>query len=62
MNYKVTLNFHGENHELFTNASNTVAAIRNAQFQLANKLGINHYTVRQHIFSGDKVKVEKVEE
>lgn len=59
--YKVTLNWHGEIHEAWTTCKGTVQAIRNAQFQLANKLGINPGVVKRHTWSGDKIRVEMEE-
>ena len=60
--YKVRLNWFGEIHELFTTCDGIVQAIRNAQFQLANKLGINPGYVKRHTWSGDKISVQKEEE
>ena len=60
--YKVTLNWYGELLKLYTNATGILNAMNNAQFQLANKLGINVGVVKRHINSGDKIRVEKEEE
>ena len=57
--YKVTLNWHGEIHTLWTTTTGTIQAIRNAKYQLANKLGKDLSYVRRHFWTGDKVKVEK---
>ena len=50
--HKVVLNWHGELHTFYTNSSNDIGALMNAQFQLAKKLHITFYKVRQHFNQG----------
>ena len=45
---KVILNWYGELHTLYTTASSDSQALMNAKIQLAQKLGISRYKVRQY--------------
>ena len=58
--YKVTLNWHGEIHIIYTDAIGPSRALNNAEFQLARKLGVTYsYVNRQFIGGKDNFKVER---
>ena len=58
--HKVILNWYGELHTLYTTASSGNTAFRNAQRQLAKKLQVLPYKVRQYYNRDiDNVKVER---
>jgi hypothetical protein len=58
--YKVTLNWHGEVHVLFTHSPKEASALRNAVRKLARYLTVDYSYVRR-LYLGDKdnFKVER---
>ena len=59
MTYKVTLNYHGELHEFYTTTTSQRHALKNAQYQLAQKLGKDLAFVQRHFWTGDKYSIRK---
>ena len=60
MKHKVTLNYYGENQVFWTDTLTEKKAIRNCIKQLADKMKVTHYSVRQYFASrGNKITVEK---
>jgi hypothetical protein len=60
MKHRVTLNWQGEIHTFWTTTDNERKAKYNAFNQLASKLGLTSYKVRQYfVGSENKITVEK---
>ena len=60
--FKVILNWYGKNQEFWTtlHRDNPTKAVKNCLNQLANKMGITTYSVRQYFASnGNKITIEK---
>ena len=60
MKQKVTFNYYGENQIFWTDTLMEKKAIRNCMNQLADKMGVTSYSIRQYFASrGNKITVEK---
>ena len=57
MKYKVTLNWYGELHILYTNAKSENGALENVIWRLAKKLGKSRWIVKSK-FYGDRDNFE----
>ena len=60
--YKGILNYFGEVHEFFTFATSNFLAEKNIINRFAKGKGLSVYQVRQHLLSGDKIKIVEVNE
>ena len=60
--YKVTLNWYGELHCVYTKTTRPDIAARNAVYKLAQSLGRDLSFVRPYFNHGDKILVTRVKE
>ena len=59
MKYNVILNWYGELHTFPITNPSEKGAVKEAIKRLALKLQITRYAVRQHVYSGNKITIEK---
>lgn len=57
--FKVTLNWFGEIHTIYTTTDGELRARRNALYQLANKLGKDLSFIQRHFWTGDKILIKR---
>ena len=58
--YKVTLNWYGEVHTLYTSSTTDLKALNNAISQLAKRLKVSRWRVKMYYIGGkDNYKIER---